>query len=237
MNLCKDSIKFHPELSRSSDEVITALRYLHGNLLTSFCLSMPPIVIRSGEDYLLIARHFSFDCLVNHSKLRQIPFIVLEQEKPEHFWALDDIFTRIIIESSKPAVNKDVHSKKLRESAGLLCPLCGKLLRGPRHHKAEKGEKQGYFKITCSGKYDAGVLCVFKAFLNQKEYHLFRLRQYPTQQWLRQTKEKCGKCGGRLYERERFGESRFACEEMFKENGTCSFYEKKGGSHDPNRKY
>ncbi len=228
LNVLKTNVTFGRNL-KIIPELLKSLLQLYGRSLITHCKTKPPVFIRSEEGYELVAMHYAYDYLLHHASEEEpeIPAWLASEDEITSILKIEEIETKMVFASEKALKTNltpaGLARHKHRES-GMVCPLCGNVLQGPKGRKAiQVGENKGYFKVTCLGKYDIQKKCLFKAYLSSEEIKLFWQRKYPTAIWLRETDEKCEKCGKPTYLRTRGNIKKIMCKDNYLEDGTCTY--------------
>lgn len=199
INLKNHAIELHDDLIKQQG--------VHEND-NIFYLIHPPIFLKKGEKYFLVARHWTYSFFVSNG-IFEFPALIFHDEKLlEQVSRIDE--SEITAFFSRDSVkSKPIHKYKSRKTitkhkaieAGRICPFCGGVLRGPRTKEQVKG---GGYKITCENKSNKnigeGKGCDFYAVLTDDEFRLFKKYELPTSKWLKRIdNKKCPKCNSEIF--------------------------------------
>lgn len=228
LDLLRSEIRFS-EKRPDNAGIIKMLDKVYGKKLLLYCRSKPPIFLRENSTYVLIARHYAYDILVRACGTKIPAFIVTAKEQ-EKVLLMDEVDLQIFLSGArargiKGNVTPAMLSRRRRKVAGMLCPLCGKILQGPKHRKREEeGDNKGFYKITCFGKFNKKSPCDFRAHLSEDEAQLFWANKYPTELWLRKKNQTCENCGREGLFISTRGDKRFLmCAGNFKADKVCKY--------------
>lgn len=236
LDMHNETIKFADELLKVPAERLNEMSEQHMDKLVNFCSITPPIFLKDDPNIILVARHFSYDILINASQDLRIPAFFIDKDDSKNFVVLDRQSVQnfqVLMDSMIPNKNAVSQSIRRRKQAKLLCPFCEFLLIGPKHHKPIEEENiyRGYFLISCYSKNYSKTPCGFRAYLSKEEYQLFQKAEYPTDTWLQKTDKYCPKCRKPLFLRKRFALEMLFCEDYFKKSGACKYCLKLGKSN------
>lgn len=230
MDIIKAKTRFHESLAVDTSQALLKKLYrIFGKSLPILCNLEPPVFIRNDKDgaYILVARHYSYDILLHHAMNggeHEIPALIISEAEIGDVLSAADIELQAL-NILKPKLTPAGQSRKKHRQAGLICPLCGSMLQGPKNGEAiEDGQNKGFYKITCLKKNDKKNPCDFRSYLAPGEFTLFHKREYPTAQWLQKIEGKsCEKCQKRLFRRIWDEKQYDICEDNLREKGTCTY--------------
>ena len=230
LDLSRSEIRFS-EKNQDGEAIIKLLDKTYGKALQLYCYSKPPIFLLQNNAYVLIARHYAYDILMHgNGKHMKIPAVIVNPDEYEKVRLMETVDLEVLCSGSrakgaKGNVTPAMLSRRRRKAAMMLCPLCGKILQGPKYRKPEEeGAQKGFYRVTCFGKFNKKSPCDFRAYLSEDEAQLFWANKYPTKLWLQKTPQTCEKCGREsLFIRTRGDGSFFMCAGNFKRDKTCKY--------------
>lgn len=231
IDLSKTQIEFGPHLRKVEAGPLEDISKMFEKTIKAYCQMNPPVFAINNEKLVLVARHHTYALLMQHFGFtKKLPGIVVAADELDGIKEIEEAEAQFITflsskRDSSKMLTPVARSRKRRKEAGLLCPVCGGLLQGPKHHKPDP-EKRDHYKVTCFKKHHKKRPCDFRAYLSKGEYQLFRKRNYPTAQWLIKDSKQCRKCGKDLYLRTKENSTILACEDMFRDSGSCDFHVK-----------
>lgn len=210
INLADTGISFHSKLRKGllEERLLKAQsNYPDYNLLPYI---YPPIFIKQGKKYQLIARYFSYAFFANRylndskdcpsmpalttSDEGTIDKILMVEEIEISFFSNFNNTSAISGDSAAKKLGKTTFYRHKAINAGRICPFCKEALQGPST-KVEKGK----MSVSCFNKTKG---CDFYAELTEWEFAMFKKYELPTKQWIKKlNNENCPECGSDMYER------------------------------------
>lgn len=210
INLEETGITFHPKLRKGLlEEKFLKAQFDNPdyNLLPYI---YPPIFIRQGKKYQLIARYFSYAFFINRYIADSINFpsmpalttsdegtidkILMAEEMEISFFSNLNNTVQISGGSGEHKPSKTTVYRHKAINAGRICPFCREALQEPRK-KVEREKRL----VRCFNKSKG---CDFQVDLTVWEFAKFTKYELQTKQWIKKlSNEICPECGSDMYER------------------------------------
>lgn len=203
-------IAYHESVKKDMTNVALIRSFVQDSydIFHALCL---PVFLKKGKKYLLVARYWILDYLID-KRIPAFPAIVFDdkelipdvlslEELENSFFAGKKVPLRTIETKSKKkpgtASRATISREKAREE-GRTCPFCN----GPlaKSIGKDRSSKEGSHKVTCGYKSNKRYKCLFIANLTDREYEDYKSGELRTEQWLEPLHgKKCPECQDQAY--------------------------------------
>lgn len=206
-------IAYHESVKKDLANVATIRSLVHDSydIFHALCL---PLFLKKGKKYLLVARYWILEYLIDKN-IERFPAIVFEdKELVPDVLSLEELENALFAGQRKPrTISPEPRSRKTPATAsratiarqkardeGRTCPFCN----GPlaKSIGKDRSSKEGSHRITCAYKSNKRYKCLFTANLTDREFGSYKLGELRTEQWLKALHgQTCPKCRDQAYVR------------------------------------